>query len=82
MKINLKVRAKNPVFWLTFIPAVATFVYSMLACFEITPAVSQETVINAFTAMITALTTLGVLVDPTTRGTSDSERALGYIDPQ
>lgn len=82
MKINLKVRLKNPVFWLTIVPALATFVYTMLACFGIVPSVSEDTVVNALTALITALTALGVLVDPTTKGTSDSDRALTYTDPQ
>jgi phi LC3 family holin len=82
MKINLKVRAKNPLFWLTIIPATATFVYTVLGCFEIVPPISEETLVNALTAIITALSTLGVLVDPTTTGVSDSERALSYTEPQ
>lgn len=82
MKINLKVRMKNPIFWLTMIPAVATFVYAILGCFGIVPTISEETLVNALTAIITALTTLGVLVDPTTSGVDDSERALSYTRPQ
>ena len=81
MKINLKVRFKNPVFWLTVIPAVVTFVYSILGAFGVVPSLSQDVVVNIVTAIITALTTLGVLVDPTTKGVSDSERALGYDEP-
>lgn len=82
MKLNLKVRAKNPVFWITIIPALATFVYTVLACFEITPPVSQSVLENALLAIVTALTTIGVLVDPTTKGITDSERALTYTEPQ
>lgn len=82
MRINLKVRIKNPLFWLTIIPATATFVYSVLGCFEIVPAISEEVLVNCLTAIITALTTLGVLVDPTTNGVGDSERALSYTEPQ
>lgn len=82
MKINLKVRAKNPMFWLTIIPAVAAFSYAVMACFDIVPAISEETLVNALTAIVTALTTLGVLVDPTTAGVNDSERALSYTKPQ
>ncbi len=81
MKINLKVRMKNPVFWLTIIPAVATCIYTVLGVFDIVPTISEETVVNGFTALVTALTTLGVLVDPTTRGVSDSERAIDYTEP-
>lgn len=81
MKINFKVRAKNPVFWLTVIPAVVTFIYSILGAFGVVPSLSQDVVVNIVTAIITALTTLGVLVDPTTKGVSDSERALSYTEP-
>lgn len=82
MKINLRVRAKNPMFWLTIIPAVSALSYAVMACFDIVPAISEETLVNALTAIVTALTTLGVLVDPTTAGVNDSERALSYTKPQ
>lgn len=81
MKINLKVRFKNPVFWMTVIPALVTFVYTVLGAFDVVPALSQDVVVNIVTAIITALTTIGVLVDPTTKGVGDSKRALGYDRP-
>lgn len=73
---------KNPLFWLTIIPAVATCVYTVLGCFGVVPTISEETLVNALTAIVTALSTLGVLVDPTTSGVGDSERALSYQEPQ
>lgn len=81
MKINLKVRIKNPAFWFTIIPATATFVYTVLACFGVVVPISQDSLVNALTAIVTALTTLGVLVDPTTKGFGDSENALSYDEP-
>ena len=81
MKINLKVRFKNPVFWLTVIPAIVTFVYTVLGAFDVVPALSEDVVVNIITALISALTTVGVLVDPTTKGVGDSERALTYDTP-
>lgn len=72
---------KNPVFWLTIIPAVATFVYTMLGLFGVVPSISEETLVNGLTAIVTALSTLGVLVDPTTSGVYDSERAMTYTEP-
>lgn len=82
MKINLKVRMKNPLFWLTFIPAVITFVYTMFGLFGIVPPISEDALENGLTAIVTALTTLGVLVDPTTRGVNDSENAMSYAKPK
>ena len=81
MKINWKVRLKNPVFWLTVIPAAVTFIYTVLGAVGVVPAISEEMIVNIITALISALTTLGVLVDPTTKGVGDSERALGYDEP-
>lgn len=81
MKINLKVRFKNPVFWLTVIPAIITLVYTVLGAFDVVPAISQDNVVNIITALVSALTTIGVLVDPTTKGVGDSERALNYTEP-
>ncbi len=81
MKINWKVRLKNPVFWLTVIPAVITFVYTVLGAVGVVPSLSEDVVVNIITALISALTTVGVLVDPTTKGVGDSERAMGYDAP-
>lgn len=81
MRINLKVRMKNACFWLTFAPALVSFIYSVLSCFEIVPAISESMVINVITSIITALSTMGVLIDPTTEGMFDSARALLYEKP-
>ena len=81
MKINWKVRIKNPVFWLTAVPAVLTMVYTILGLFGIVPTLSEDTLINALTAIISVLSALGVLVDPTTKGVQDSERAMNYDGP-
>lgn len=81
MKINWKVRLKNPVFWLTVIPAIITFVYTVLGAVGVVPSLSEDVVVNIVTALISALTTVGVLVDPTTKGVGDSERAMGYDAP-
>lgn len=81
MKINWKVRLKNPVFWLTVIPAVIALVYTVLGLFGVVPTISEDMLVNAVTAIISALTTVGVLIDPTTKGVSDSDRALTYEEP-
>ncbi len=81
-KINWKVRLKNPMFWLTAIPAVAAFVYTVLGIFGIVPAVSEDMVVNIGSAAVSALTTIGVLIDPTTKGVCDSCQALEYEAPK
>ncbi len=81
-KINWKVRIKNPVFWMTVIPAAVSFVYCVLGAFGIMPALTENMVLNIVSAVITALTTLGVLVDPTTAGLNDSALAMTYGAPR
>lgn len=78
MKINWKARFKNKAFVVTFVTLIVTFVYQILGIFGIVPSVSENEVINIITLLVNVLATLGVLVDPTTPGASDSERALTY----
>ena len=80
--INWKVRIKNPVFWATVLPAGVSFVYCVLGAFGVVPALGESTVISIISAVITALTTLGVLVDPTTAGVKDSALAMTYTAPR
>ncbi len=81
MKINWKVRFKQPVFITTFTTLVLTFVYNLLAMFEIVPSISQDMVMNVVIAVVQLLAGIGVLVDPTTKGVKDSERAMSYTEP-
>ncbi len=81
MKINWKVRLKNPTFWITVIPAIITVIYAVLALFDVVPNVAEETLVNGFMALMSVLATLGIVVDPTTKGISDSDRAMNYNEP-
>ena len=80
--INWKVRIKNPVFWTTVIPAAISFVYCALGALGIVPALTESMVLNVTSAIITMLTTLGVLIDPTTAGVADSALAMTYSSPR
>ena len=81
-KINLKVRFKNPMFWLTAIPAVTAFVYSILGLFGVVPRFGEDAVVNIGSAAVAALTTLGVLIDPTSKGICDSCSVLEAEEPK
>lgn len=71
-KFDMKARLKNPAFWLTFLPAIVSFVYSLLAVtFDTIPKISENELLNIITPIVTALTTMGVLVDPTSKGICD-----------
>lgn len=81
MKINWKVRFKNKVWLVTFLSAIIAFIYQILSMFEIVPAISQENIIQVLMIIINLLVGLGVLIDPTTQGINDSNRAMRYMEP-
>lgn len=81
MKINWKVRFKNKVWLTTFFSLIIGFVYNILAMFDIFPAVTQHTVTQIVGEILTFLGLIGVIVDPTTYGVEDSNRAMTYVEP-
>lgn len=81
MKINLKVRMKNKTFVITMLTTVIAFIYQILAIFEIVAPINKEQATQVIMLLVNILVGLGILVDPTTKGISDSERALGYDTP-
>lgn len=81
MKLNWKVRFKNKIWLSTFISLIVGFVYNILACFDIFPAVTQNAVMQIIGNVLTFLGLIGVIVDPTTAGLEDSARAMGYDEP-
>ena len=81
MKINWKVRLRNKTWVASLLALIVTFVYNLLSSFEIVPAVSEEWVMGIISTVLTLLTALGVLIDPTTQGVSDSDLALLYVEP-
>ena len=81
MKLNWKVRFKNKVWLGSFLSLIVGFIYSMLALFDVFPAVTQNLVVQLLNQVLTFLGLIGVIVDPTTAGLGDSERAMGYEVP-
>lgn len=81
MLVNWTVRFKNKIWLTTFITFIVSTVFQFLAMFEIAPPITQDIVMKAVAAILQLLSLLGVIVDPTTKGLSDSVRALGYSEP-
>ena len=82
--INWKVRFANKTFWLSLVPAVLLLVQVTAAVFGYTLDLGElgnrlAAVVNALFAV---LAILGVVADPTTKGLSDSLRAMGYDRPK
>ena len=81
MQMNWKVRFRNKT-WLTmFCSLVVGFVFNILKAFDIVPAVTQNLVMEIIGNVMTFLGLVGVIVDPTTAGISDSDRAMSYEEP-
>ncbi len=83
MKVNWKVRFQHKAFWVAVIPALALVVQSVAAVFGLTLDFSTLTgkLLGVVDAVFALLVILGVVVDPTTAGLSDSERAMSYTKP-
>ena len=83
MGINWKVRIKNKAFWLALIPALALIATTVASVFGYT--IDLNTLVGKIQAVSNAvfalLVILGIVVDPTTAGVGDSDRAMTYLKP-
>lgn len=82
--INWTVRIKNKTFWLAVIPAVLLLIQTVAAVFGYTLDLGDigNKLIAVVNAAFGVLVVLGVVVDPTTAGISDSKQARGYNWPK
>lgn len=84
MGINWKVRLKNKTFWLAIIPAVLLLVQQIVGLFgvviDFTPL--QNQLVTIIGTIFSILAILGIIVDPTTKGVSDSKQVLTYTEPK
>lgn len=84
MKINLKVRLKNKLFWLTFIPAMLLLIKAVAEVFGITLnfVELEGNLLDVVEAVFLVLGIIGIVTDHTTAGFGDSENALTYTEPK
>lgn len=82
--INWKVRFANKTFWLSLVPAVLLLVQVTAAVFGYTLDLGElgNRLAALVNALFAVLAILGVVTDPTTKGLSDSLRAMGYDKPK
>ena len=78
MKINWKVRLRNKTWLASAIALVISFLYDLLEMLELVPPLSEDWVLSLCQTILTLLTALGVMIDPTTAGAADSDRAMKY----
>ena len=84
MKINWIVRIKSKNFWLALIPAVLLLIQVVAAAFGFTLDLGDlgNKLLAVVNAAFAVLAILGIVVDPTTEGVSDSTQALTYTEPK
>ena len=80
MKINWKLRFLNKTTLVSLAVAVIAFIYQVLGIFGVVSPISQDTVTNLIMTIINILAVLGIIIDPTTKGVSDSVRAQSYTE--
>ena len=84
MKINIPVRFKNPWFWVGLCGTILTAMGvspEMITSWDAVWEAVVNMVSNPYMLVSVVLAVLGVFVDPTTSGISDSKRALSYKSP-
>lgn len=89
MKINWKVRLKNPYFYVALILAIVVpvGVYFGINAEDLTSwpmvgAIAKQAILNPYVVVTVIVSVATFLIDPTTKGISDSNRAMRYDEPK
>lgn len=84
MRINWKVRFRNATWLTTFIVGLIAVVYQMIEVYSAFKkgVPQQELLAETMKMLIAYLVQIGVVIDPTTKGTSDSKMAMTYKKPR
>jgi phi LC3 family holin len=85
MKMNLKVRVKNPYFWVGVFGVILTAMGvspEMLTSWGAVWEAILNLIQNPFMIGSVTVALLGIFVDPTTAGIGDSSQALTYLKPK
>lgn len=80
--INWSLRFQNKVTLTALVLQVIAIVYAILGMCNVVPAIGEDVITNIAYMIIELLVLLGVVVDPTTKGVQDSDRAQQYTKPQ
>lgn len=82
MNINWKLRFQNKTTLTAIVLAFVALVYQVLSLIGIVPPVSESQIVEVVGMVINLLCLLGIVVDPTTSGITDSQQALSYEKPK
>ena len=83
MNVNWKVRLMSKTFWVTIIPLIVLLIQLVAGFFGFTVDLGEtgNKIIGIVDVVFAILAAIGIVTDHTTKGFSDSERALTYDKP-
>lgn len=82
MKINWKVRLSNKTFLTSLIALILLLAKEIASLFGVDTTIYTAELTSILNTILAILVLMGVVVDPTTGGINDSERALSYEKPK
>lgn len=82
MKINWKVRLQHKQFWVSLIALLIVLANQVAGIFSYDVTIYNDQVTAISETVLSILALLGIIIDPTTQGASDSAKALRYDKPK
>ncbi|WP_337982794.1 phage holin [Lysinibacillus sp. C5.1] len=82
MKINWKVRLQHKQFWVSLIALLLVLANQIAGIFYVDITIYNDQITAISETVLSILGLLGIIIDPTTSGVSDSERAMNYDKPK
>lgn len=85
VKLNIPVRLKNPWFWIGILGTILAAMGvdpQMFTSWSLVYQAVVDLVTNPFQLACVVVAVLGIFVDPTTAGISDSKLAMTYHNPK
>ena len=79
--INWKLRFQNKTTLISLIVIVISFIYKLLDLIGVIPPFPQDQLVDVIGLLVDILCAFGIVTDPTTAGIQDSNRAMGYEQP-
>ena len=82
MKINWKVRMQHKTFWVSLISLLIVLANQVAGIFNVDITIYNAQVTAITETVLGILALLGIIIDPTTSGASDSYQAMRYQKPK
>ncbi|MCS1383280.1 phage holin [Lysinibacillus sphaericus] len=82
MKINWKVRLQHKQFWVSLIALLLVLANQIAGIFYFDITIYNDQITAISETILSILGLLGIIIDPTTKGVSDSQLAMDYNKPK